>query len=116
MLIGVGLRGSWFPIAREEFGQLGLGGAGQPGEKIMEVGPGIDATAFAARDDAVNYGTPPTGIGMTNEEKVLLSNGARANGVFGEIVVDLQTAVLQIGLQGSPLVDHITHGFVQGTF
>src|SRR6185312_7096721 len=57
-----------------------------------------------------------TGIGMANEEKVLLPQGAWANGILCEIVVDLQTAVLQIGLQSSPLVDHVTHCFVQGAF
>ena len=46
----------------------------------------VPATAF---DDRVDHGASPAGLGVADEEPVFLAQGGRADGVFDQVVVDL---------------------------
>lgn len=48
---------------------------------------------MAALDDGVNYRAAFAGVGRADEELVLLAEGRWANGVFDQVVVDIDAPV-----------------------
>jgi len=73
-------------IWREIF-DLSSGSGWEPREDVPEVFEGIDLSAAAGFDDRVDQGAAVAGIGIADEEPVLLADGGGANGVFNEVVV-----------------------------
>src|SRR3569832_1622429 len=108
MLRATGWSGDRFPVARQEFAQLGLGRPWQAGEQVIKVCPAIDSPAFATNDNAVDHGTAPASVWMTNEKKILFPNSAGTNGILSQVIVDFHTPIPQVGLQCRPFVKHIT--------
>jgi hypothetical protein len=53
------------------------------------------------------------GSGFSNEDPVFLAEGGGTDGVFDEVVVDLDAAVGQIHLQGWPLSKGIVDGLTE---
>ena len=75
---------------------LPVGHRGEPGEHAEQVGVGIDAAAAATLDSGVKDGAALAGIGIAQEQPALLSKSVRPNGVFHEVVVDLDSAIFEI--------------------
>ena len=67
-----------------------IGGLGQTSEHVTQVGEGVEATAAATLDDGVEDGAALAGVVGPEEEPVLFAEGGGADGVFDQIVVDLQ--------------------------
>src|SRR5580658_8628636 len=83
---------------------------GQPGQHVFEVSVGIDVAPPAAFDEGVDDGASLTGSGFSDKEPVLFSHGGGPNGVFDQVVVDLQTAIFQKEREGGPLAQSIIDG------
>jgi len=47
---------------------------------------------------------------MSDEEPALAADGGGADGVFGQVVVGLETAVLEIARQSVVLVEEVVEG------
>src|SRR5277367_338347 len=92
---------------------LVVGHFGQTGEDVAEIGVGIDAAAAAGLDNAVDDRAALSGSGFADEEPVFLANGGGSNGVFDEVVVDLQSAIFQEHRQGWPLAQGIVDGLAE---
>ena len=45
--------------------------------------------------DGVNDGAEFTGVGLTDEQPVLLADGRGANGILDQVVIDLHATVLE---------------------
>lgn len=102
------------PVGGGEGGGVGEFCQGwQPGQHVGQIGPGIDAEAAAVLHHGVEDGGFPAGVLATDEEPVLRSELGRTNGVLDEVVVDLDAAVREVGLQLAPLVDGVAHGLAQ---
>src|SRR5215472_795827 len=108
---GVGL----FPARRDKFRELLLGRARQAREHVLEVAPRINAAPSAANDYRVDHRAAPTGLGMANKQIVFLAYRTGSDRVFGQVVVNFQATVLQIGLQRLPFPQGILDGFTQRT-
>ncbi len=67
--------------------------------------------APAVLDEGIDDGGFFSGVLGTDEEPVLGSEFGRPDGVLNEVVVDLDTAVAQIGLEVGPLVEGVGDGF-----
>ena len=75
--------------------------------KLAQVGVGIEPAAAAALDDGVDDGAALAGVGGADEEPVLLAERGGADGVFDQVVVDLQAAVGQVEQEGGPLAEGV---------
>src|SRR5215831_10873114 len=104
-----------FPAGGNKLSDLLIGGTRQAREQVLEVAPGIYAAPATTDDYRVDHRAAPTGLGMPNEQIVLLTYGTGPDRVFGQVVVDFQATVLQIGLQRLPFPHRILDGFTQGT-
>jgi hypothetical protein len=62
----------------------------------MQVGVGIDAAAAATLDNGVEDGAALAGIGIAEKQPILLSESGRPNGVFHQVIVDLNSAIFEI--------------------
>src|SRR6185437_4711939 len=51
------------------------------------------------------------GGGFAEEEPVFLADGGGADGVFDQVVVDLQTTILEEDQQCGPLIEGVVDGF-----
>jgi len=78
-------------FGREIF-DLPVGHRRQAGEDVPEIGERIEAAPPAAFDDGVDDGAAVARLGFTDEEPVLLADGGGPDGVFVEVVIDLQSA------------------------
>jgi hypothetical protein len=84
-----------------------VGHVGQAREHVLEVSVGINAPAPAAFNEGINDGGPFSGVGLANEEPVLLSQGRGPDGIFHQVVVDLYPAISPINFQGCPLAQSV---------
>ena len=98
------------PVGRGEAGGFARFHGGQTGEGVLEVFPRVDPQA-AVLDEGVDDGGFLSGVLGTAEEPVLGSELGGPDGVLNEVVVDLDTAVVQIGLEVGPLVEGVGDGF-----
>ena len=73
------------PVFRGEFGDVLVGVARQAGQRVMEVGLGVDALAAAGFYDGVEDGAFLSSSGCPDEEPVL-SDCGRTNGIFNEVM------------------------------
>ena len=90
-----------------DFGDLAVGHVGQAGEDFTKISEGIKPATAAAFNDGVDDRADLTGIGVADEEPVLLADGRGADGVFDQVVVNLHPAIIQINAQRAPLVQRI---------
>ena len=104
------------PVAGGETGGFARFHGGQAGEDVFEVVPRIDVEATAVFDKGVNDGGFLAGVLGSDEEPVPGPELGGADGVFNEVVVDLDAAVGQIGLEVGPLVEGVGDGFAQIAF
>lgn len=76
----------------------------------MEVVAGVDAQAPAVFQDGVEDGAALAGIGVAEEQPVLLSQGGGADGILDEVVVDLQPPVIAVAEQLGPEGEGVGNG------
>lgn len=60
-----------------------IGCSGQAGEDVAQVGLGVDAPAAATFDQCVDDRAALPGVGVADEQPVLLADRCGANGVPG---------------------------------
>ncbi len=58
--------------------------------------------AAATAQNRIDHRAPLAGFRMPHKEKVLLSNRRGANGVFAQIIINLQPAILHVARQSLP--------------
>ncbi len=75
----------------EGFG--GLGGEREAGEQVGEVGLRVDPSAVAVAAEGVKRGGAVARFGVADKQPVLFADGGGADGVFRQVVVDLDAAV-----------------------
>jgi len=88
----------------------------QPGQHVSQIGIGIDAAISATSDDRVNHSTAPPGFFVSDEEPVLFAHGRGSDGVFDEVVVDLDSAIGDEHRQHGLLTESIGEGFAEKAF
>jgi len=88
------------PVGGKQAVNLGNVYRRQTAEDIREVVLRIDAPAAAADQDRVDDGAAPGGVRMFDEEPPFATHRGGPDSVFNQIVVDLETTVLQIPGQG----------------
>ncbi len=98
------------PCLGHQIFDLPVGHRGQAGEHVPEIGERVEDTPPATFDDGVDDRAAHAGLGLADEEPVLLADGGRADGVFDEIVVDLQAAIFEEEEQRGPLVQGVVDG------
>ena len=57
-----------------------------------------------------------TGIGVTNEQPILFADSGGANGVFDEVVIDLDLTVFAVTRQAFPLIQGLGAGDTETGF
>ena len=67
----------------------------------------IDAAAAATLNNGVKDGAALAGLGLAEEEPVLFAQSGRPNGVFHEVVVDLETTIFEIDTQQRPVGERV---------
>ena len=111
---GVALRpaaAGFEPVGRGKAGGFAGHHAGQTVENVFEVVTRIDPETAAVLDEGVEDGGFPAGVLAADEEPVLGPELGGTDGVLDEVVVDLDAAVCQIGLEVGPLVEGVGDGF-----
>ena len=102
------------PVYRQQWREIVLvAHRGEAGEHVFHVGVRVFAVALTGDDDRVDDGRSLAGIGVADEEPVLLPNGRGPDGVFNEVVVQSGLAVLEMCGQRGPLVEQVGAGFAQ---
>ena len=94
---------------------LTVGHVRKAGEDITKVVPRVNLATAAALDNRVNDRAALASLCRADEKPVLLPDGRRANGVFNQVVVDLQTTVTEENLQCRPLAQGVIDGLAQQT-
>lgn len=89
---------------------------GQAAEDIGEVILRIDAAAPATDQDGVNNGTAPTSIGMSNEEPSFAANGRGTDGVFDQVVIDLESPIAEISRQRIIIIEEVADRLTECAF
>ena len=69
--------------------------------------------AAATLDNGVEDGAALAGIGIAQEQPVLLSDCSRPNGVFQEVVVDLDSAIFEIDTKQLPVGKRVIDGLAK---
>lgn len=82
----------------------------EAGEHFAQVSVRVDASTPAAFDDSVKDRAALAGFGLADEEPVFLAHGGGADGVFNEVVVDLDTTVFEVDAERVPLAEGILDG------
>ncbi len=85
-------------------------------EKILQVVSGVDAEFAAGFNKAVDDGTGLAGVGASEKKEVLFADGGGANGVFNEVVVDFERAVVEIMGEVVPAGQGIVDGYAEFAF
>ena len=95
------------PSFRCEVFYLPVGGGGQPGEHMAQIGVRIESATSAALDDGVEDGAAFPGLGFANEQPVFLSEGGGPDGIFDEVLVDLDASVVKINTEQRPKIQRV---------
>ena len=74
------------PCFRNEVLEFGLLHVWQESQNVVQIFLGVDAPAAAAFDDGIEDCALPTGIWMTNEEKILFADGSWSDRVFDQVM------------------------------
>ena len=102
------------PVFRGELGDGLVGVVGDLGQHVLEVVEGIDAPLAAGLDDGEEDGAALAAIGVADEEPVFLAHGGGTDGVFDLVVVDFQTAVVEVAAEQIPLAQGVVDGLSHG--
>ena len=86
---------------------------GKPGEHVFKVFLGIDAEATAVFYNGIKDGALLSRCFVADEQPVLGSKLGRANGVFDQVVANLDPSVARIDFEVVPLVDGVANGFAE---
>jgi hypothetical protein len=70
--------------------------------------------AAEAFNDRVDHRTAFSGVGVSEEQLVLLSKGGGPDRVFDQVVVDFNERILKVNLQRLPLIQRMVDGFAHG--
>ena len=89
---------------------LPVGGVWQPREDVAQIGLGIDAATAAAFDDGIKDGAALTGLGFADEQPVLFSECGWPDGIFHEILIDLDAAIAEVNAEREPKVQRVSEG------
>ncbi len=109
------LRRSRLPHPRGEGAEVvAIGHPRQPGEEILQVGQRVLAVALARDDEGIEDGRALAGVGVPDEQPVLLAHAGGADRVFDEIIVEPAFTVLQMGAEWRPLAEEVVAGFPEG--
>ena len=102
------------PVVRGELVDGFVGVVGQAGQDILEVVEGVDVQTAAGLDDGEEHGTALAAFGVADEEPVLLAHGGGTDGIFDQVVVDLQAAVVEVAAKQFPLAQGVVDGLSHG--
>jgi hypothetical protein len=110
--VASGDSGGVLPFGDGAGGECGVvGGAGvQGGDGVAEVAIGVEVLLAAVFDDGADGGGAFAAGGRAEEEPVLATDGPRAQGVFGRIVVDGQEAVVEEAPELGPALACVVDG------
>jgi len=81
----------------------------EPGEEIL-------AVAAELLDEGVDDGAAPAGVLAADEHPILVAELGGTDGVFGEIVVELDLAVEETGFEMRPLLGGVGKGLAKRAF
>src|ERR1700728_2680856 len=101
-----------FPGPRfgREVCDLPVGGGGQSREDVTQVGEGIDSATAATFDDSVEDGAAFAGLGFADEQPVFLAEGGGTDGVFHQVLVNLDPPVVEVDAEQRPEVERVVDG------
>jgi hypothetical protein len=80
-------------------------------EDTLEVGEGVLAVTADLLDEGVDHRTAPAGFLVSDEHPVLSAELGGADGVFGEVVVELDPPVEEAGFKVGQLLDGVAQRF-----
>lgn len=86
---------------------------GQPSQDVGEVFANVDFEATAVFYDGVEDGAFAAGLAVSYEQPVFLTELGRTDGVFYQVVVDLDPTVGEVAFEILPLVEGIGDGFAE---
>jgi hypothetical protein len=86
------------------------------GEEPVEVGTRVEAAPQAAADKAVEDGRAGTSFDIADEQPVFLAKGARPDGIFHAVIVDLDDSMIEVEKQAVPLPQSVGTGFADRAF
>ena len=92
---------------------LPVGHRGEPGEDVAQVGVGIDAAAAATLDNSVEDGAALAGVGIAEKQPVLFSESGRPDGVFHQVIIDLDSAIFEIDAKQGPVGERVIDGLAK---
>jgi hypothetical protein len=73
----------------------------------------IDVAAAATLNDGVKDRAALASVGMAEEQPVLLADGGRSNGIFHEVVVELEATIFEIDTQKRPIGKRVIDGLAK---
>ena len=79
-----------------------VGGVRQSSQDMAQVSGRVDPATTAAFNDGVQDRAAISGFGFTDEQPVAFSDGGGADGIFHEVVVDLDAAVVEVYAEQLP--------------
>ena len=104
----------WSPPGRGERGEVILiAHRRQAREQVAHVGQRIDAAPLAGDHDRVDDGRTLAGVGMADEEPVLLAHRRGPDGVFHQVIVEARAAVSAMRDEDLPVSQQIGAGLAE---
>jgi hypothetical protein len=82
-------------------------------EDPLEVGEWIRSVAADLLDECIDNCAAPAGMLAADEHPILVAELGRADGVFGEIIVELDLAVHEAGFEVRQLIGGVGQGIAQ---
>ncbi|MEI6892472.1 MAG: hypothetical protein V5783_09905 [Pontiella sp.] len=73
------------------------------GENFAKIVGGINIEFATGFDEAVDDGAGLPGVGAAKEQEVFFTDGGGPNGIFNEVIVDLQFSMLEIQVEFGPV-------------
>ena len=92
---------------------VGVGGDAE--EEVAQVAEGVESVVFGTLNQAVVDGGGVAPAVAAHEEVIFASDADAAQPLFGGVVVDVEIAVVEVAVQGLPLVEGVVDGFADGT-
>ncbi len=97
-----------------ELVDLPIGGVRQLGEDVEQVSEGIKPAPTVAFDDGVENGATLAGAGLADEQPVLFSESCGADGIFHQVLVDLDAAIAEVDAELRPKVERVIDSQAHG--
>src|SRR5215472_18618277 len=100
--------GGGLPATRQELVNTALGPARREfAQHVREVSKGRDTLQRARPGEAIEYRRPLRRTMRAEEEKIVPAQGDRPQLLFAQIVVQLETPILEEAGECRPLIDHV---------